>query len=607
MFRISSIRGRIFSGFLLIIFFSLLICILNYYYLEKTDSIRKTEREISNIELNTLRLIKLDNDFLDIEAINPNYFITRESKFIKKHDSLTAKLFNDLAYQQNKNFDYFSIQRGLGSIAKTLAVYNNRFEELAEYLYLRGFKDYGLEGSMREYAHQLENEKAINLSAVLSLRRHEKDFFLRNDEAYINAFNELASNELKKLRNKENDSTAMQLLSAYVSTFNELVTVQRKIGLSSNEGLRDQLNLLSGKLSSDFVKLSDTMVEESSTLIKNVFLFFVTSIFVSIILALILSYFLASKLSRPVKRLSAIMDKYSNQDGPIDTSQSETIIHKPAREIAKLSDSFFSLMNQRQIQFKEIEEKSHQMGLKNIELEKLNDELDKFIYSTAHDLRSPLSSILGLINLLELDKTNSRSTEYIDMIRKSIKRMESFIRDVVDYSKNKKLGVERTAINIDELINHVLEEHRFIPSYSKIRIFVTVDSEELIYSDYSRLKIIFNNLVSNAVRYADFDKKVPFIDIQVKTTKKDFTIKFEDNGQGIEKSHLKKIFNMFYRANEKSEGSGLGLFILKETIEKLEGQVEVNSQVNIGTRFIIKIPNKLSHSIETKHLGLVTS
>ncbi|GAA5041338.1 hypothetical protein GCM10011506_42940 [Marivirga lumbricoides] len=601
--KVNSIRGRIFLGFLLIILLSLIIFLLNYSYLVRIDSIRKTERELNNIELKTLRVIKLDNDFLDIESINASYFETRESVFLDKRDSLMSQLFDELTTQQNQNSDYFSIRNGLRIISATLETYNSKFRVLADNVYQRGFKDYGLEGEMREYAHQLEDQESVDLSLVLSLRRHEKDFFLRNDQAYIDAFNSLAQTNILKLEKQKADSAKLRLLKSYVNSFNELVKVQKTIGLNSNEGLRKELNDLTISLGEDFAHLSESTSGQSNFLIKSVFIVFVISIVVCLIIALVVSYFLSAKLSDPIKRLSGIMEKYMNSnDKSIDDFQSG--ITKPAREIEKLSDSFFMLMHQREYQLNEIESKSQQMALKNDELEKLNDELDKFIYSTAHDLRSPLSSILGLINLLEYDTSHKSKIEYAEMMKNSISKMELFIKDVVDYSKNKKLEIENAPLNIRKLIEDVLEEHRFIPSYKYMTIQTSIEGDGIVYTDYNRLKIIFNNLVSNAIRYSDSEKEERFIHIKISYTEGYFKMLFEDNGQGISELHLKKIFNMFYRANEKSEGSGLGLFILKETIMKLEGNINVNSELKVGTVFEINIPNKVPKNNEPLQLKI---
>ncbi len=103
--------------------------------------------------------------------------------------------------------------------------------------------------------------------------------------------------------------------------------------------------------------------------------------------------------------------------------------------------------------------------------------------------------------------------------------------------------------------------------------------------------MVINNLISNALRYHNREQDNPYLKITVNTTHKQAEIHVEDNGQGIDEKHLEHIFTMFYRANKNSGGSGIGLYIVKEAIEKLGGTIKIESQLHVGTRFIIIIPN----------------
>ena len=124
------------------------------------------------------------------------------------------------------------------------------------------------------------------------------------------------------------------------------------------------------------------------------------------------------------------------------------------------------------------------------------------------------------------------------------------------------------------------------PASSSIKIKGTTP----FYSDYERLKMVVNNLISNSIRYKGYGRD-PELKFNIKINKKYAEIDVIDNGIGIDKDHIEKVFNMFYRASDKNVGSGLGLFIVKETIEKLNGKVSISSKLNEGTSVHIKIPN----------------
>ena len=119
---------------------------------------------------------------------------------------------------------------------------------------------------------------------------------------------------------------------------------------------------------------------------------------------------------------------------------------------------------------------------------------------------------------------------------------------------------------------------------------INISGKGNFYSDYERLRMVVNNLVSNSIRYKAYGR-APHIEFEVNVNKDKAVIKVIDNGIGIEENHLEKVFEMFYRATDKNVGSGLGLFIVKETVEKLEGSITISSQLNNGTEVSIVLPN----------------
>jgi signal transduction histidine kinase len=193
---------------------------------------------------------------------------------------------------------------------------------------------------------------------------------------------------------------------------------------------------------------------------------------------------------------------------------------------------------------------------------------------------------------MKRENKQSELEVYLEMMQTNVKRQEDFIAQIVNYAKNNKLEILPEEINLKTMLLEIFQNHEFIEGASSIQKYVQVSNEMKFISDRNRMMIILNNLVSNAIRYSDKQKaENRFIDIRIDITPTIAIIDFSDNGIGIEEAYLDKIFNMFYRANFNSKGSGLGLFILKEAITKLRGDVTVESKINEGTRFIIKIPN----------------
>lgn len=227
----------------------------------------------------------------------------------------------------------------------------------------------------------------------------------------------------------------------------------------------------------------------------------------------------------------------------------------------------------------------------NAELLKINAELDRFVYSASHDLRAPLMSILGLINISKVATKESANLEYLDLMTKSIHKLDKFVQDIIHYSRNSRLALNNEIVDFQSLINESLGDVEYIENFSKIKKIIDIDQHALFFSDASRVTIIFNNIFSNAIRYCNLNNKESFIKISIKVDLDNAYIEVEDNGKGIATQHVNHIFGMFYRASETNVGSGLGLYIVKETIVKLGGDIQVHSTFGEGTKFNIVIPN----------------
>jgi len=130
-----------------------------------------------------------------------------------------------------------------------------------------------------------------------------------------------------------------------------------------------------------------------------------------------------------------------------------------------------------------------------------------------------------------------------------------------------------------------------MPGSSLIVKDIRVNEEFPFYSDRYRLSVVFNNIISNAIKYYDEHKTEPFLRISIDIKKDRVHMEFEDNGIGIDSEYMSKVFDMFFRATQNNEGAGLGLYIVQEAVEKLKGTVEIKSKVRHGTTFIIDMPN----------------
>ncbi len=264
--------------------------------------------------------------------------------------------------------------------------------------------------------------------------------------------------------------------------------------------------------------------------------------------------------------------------------------------LVRLPSAIVNALRQRNI---ELKRKTAELTLRkqNEELVKINQELDSFVYSVSHNLRAPLMSVLGLLRLahLEVERAEQDTAvllSYFSMMEHSINKLDDTLKEILDYSRNARSEIKIDKVDLGKLLEDGFERLRYHEGSDQIQKIVEVSEEARFYSDPNRISVVLNNLISNAIKYRDVRKENQFVRVEAKVTDCYATIRFSDNGIGISSDLVNRIFDMFFRATEKSEGAGLGLYIVKETIEKLGGRITTESAHGIGTTFDIEIPNR---------------
>jgi signal transduction histidine kinase len=239
----------------------------------------------------------------------------------------------------------------------------------------------------------------------------------------------------------------------------------------------------------------------------------------------------------------------------------------------------------------ELNQKNIDINTANEQLNNLNAELDIFVSKTSHDLRSPLTSVAALIYIIKEEKDQTKREEYLEMQRLTLQRLNILITDILDFSRNKRSLVKTEPIQFKELLTTALQDHRFSHNSALIEQVAEVNQDGDFVSDKSRINMILYNLISNGLKYYDISKSSPYLKVFINVTYKEAEIQVIDNGPGIEPDHLGQIFTMFYQVNSTSTGTGLGLYIVNEAVEKLKGTIKIESKLGEGTSFKVIIPN----------------
>jgi signal transduction histidine kinase len=256
--------------------------------------------------------------------------------------------------------------------------------------------------------------------------------------------------------------------------------------------------------------------------------------------------------------------------------------------LSRLPAAILNSLNQREMESRrlvmelKLRDQNEELIKTNDLLRKVNVELDNFVYSVSHNLRAPLMSVLGLVTVARMEEQTAEksSDRLFNMIEHSIHRLDDTLKEILDYSRNARTETSITEIRLENIFNDTLERLRYLKGFDRIKKQIRIESEMPVFSDAYRLSIIFQNLISNSIKYQDVEKTESFISVEADVSDGEIQIRFSDNGMGIREEYLPKIFSMFFRATERSEGAGLGLYIVKESVSKLGGEIALDSTFN---------------------------
>ncbi|MCC8426838.1 hybrid sensor histidine kinase/response regulator [Mucilaginibacter sp. UR6-11] len=232
------------------------------------------------------------------------------------------------------------------------------------------------------------------------------------------------------------------------------------------------------------------------------------------------------------------------------------------------------------------------LSVKNEELQRAYSELDKFAYSVSHDIRGPLSGILGAINVAREMYDITEMKEMLFLMEKSLKKLDTYILSMHDYYSLQRGELHIGDIDFKKLTEEFKDIYKVFTNTANISFKVNINQREPFRSDTVPLKLILNNLLSNAFKYQNKNTDAKMVELTIDVHKGVATIQVSDTGIGILGNHLGEIFNLFYRASSQEAGSGFGLYNVKSALLKLNGQIEVNSVLNKGTTFKVTIPTK---------------
>ncbi|MCO5950825.1 sensor histidine kinase [Mucilaginibacter flavidus] len=223
----------------------------------------------------------------------------------------------------------------------------------------------------------------------------------------------------------------------------------------------------------------------------------------------------------------------------------------------------------------------------NRALKSMNERINHFVFAVTHDLRAPLTSLSGLVSVLEKEKDITKISTYTEMMQETIQLQDNYIKEVLQTIQNENNGIG--PCKLDEIVKDVITQNSFFAEGKKVK-FVSELAVWEVNCNVTDLKTVFNNLISNAIKYADFSKPEQWVKVKSYSDGKHCVMEVEDNGIGIKPNQYTNIFNKYFKSGLNKKSMGLGLYFVKQAIEQMHGTIAVKSSPGSGTSFIVALP-----------------
>lgn len=588
-----SIRGKLLASFLLFIAIVVINYLISTLLLHRYEVYKSFGFEINNLHLRTNRTLRIHEDFTSLERISVQFYDIgndHKTEEFKEKINQIEQAIGDL-YQSDILNDDEQSRLLLLDLRDLTRSYQIALTSYLKLLYKRGFKDFGLEGDMRSVAHKIEAETKIDKSLILMLRRHEKDYFLRKDLAYVDQFNALANKCLQLYT--QTDSLNHRLL-AYQDKFNQVVNLDIELGFSQNkDGYLNQLNRIKDALHLKFDLLSllqDETLTSRLDFLKQQFLL-VCGIF--LIAMVVLAVVLANGFSRPIEYVSgivlAIKAEDLNKEVKLDSISN-------IAEMKQLTNSFnvlFALVKNsiQNLDQKTIELNEHNEALFNAQLRLKEDAhlKDRFFAVFAHDLKSPIAGMLPYFKHLENDAkviSPNELKEVANIMSDSVENILFTLENLVEWSrkKNGKKSFEPTDFKLKFTVEQNIKLLKHNLTKKRIQVFNSIEADAIVFADEKLIDCVIRNVLSNAIKYSNEGGRIW---VSARKEPQHWTLSIKDEGIGMSTLELQQLFkeeiiySTYGTKNEK--GSGLGLLLSKEFVELNKGKFQIDSEKGEGT------------------------
>lgn len=566
-----------------------------YLYIDrKVDHLNNFTYKSYRISQEFTSNIKNFQTFLLSGYKGKDFYIHHNQKDLRQYISNVKEQKKDveLLFNQSKKLNIKINQKLMFSLFTTIDTLITNVHQYKKTALIRGFKDYGIEGKMRDKAHYLEEKELLKLSTILQFRRHEKDYLLRSEKTYIQKFQNLYN---KTIIAKELDTVTKQNLTEYKQYFYKLVQLNNKLGHAQNLGLNGKINQLNEEIENILSQIISHNEKRISQLKTNLFYYQIGQTLLMIAIALFLCIYISKYFTKDIQLLSLDISNYikSNFKEPVSNLNHDSSI----REVDFLLKSYGILKEKLSENIIFLEKKTEQAN-------KTAAFKTQFLANMSHEIRSPLNGVIGMLNMLKTSSLNSEQTEHIEIAEHSANHLLGIVNMILDHSKMEagKMKLERYPIHLKKELSKLIRLFEYRINDENIKLHFIYDPKIVnnILGDNLRLQQVLINLIDNAIKFtSQGDVKLEVNLLRQTDDVQYVNFKIIDSGIGIDADKTEQMLLAFEQADltttRKYGGTGLGLTISNQLVELMGGsKLNIMALETGGSCFSFEIPFKIN-------------
>lgn len=604
MFATLKLKHKIFAGFISVGLVATAIAVLSYgafnyvstNFRDFVDSSNSAQlglllaRDVSEIQRQALIYTyeAHENAAEQVHALNRRMADTleksseHESEYIKKirnHLKVYMSTFEQL--QRQKKLQHNLVQKDIRTSA------SNVEKHLRAYI--------GSISAQKNPEKLLQGER--NLITFLLVEKNSIRYFDALDPLYIAQAKESLVDMLKRLRKIETNDNSKDVSLHIKKAILEIVEYER-VFLEAVARTRGYLFLVNVVMSAEAyevlynakqmsVQIGQEMagIEQATfSMLQQVVRAIVVAIGISLLLVTLLSMMIGRSITNPIVSLTTAFKALSK--GSHETEIPVYVVDDEIGHLTSAASIFKEKNRQTEQLLYQAKELTEELAGNKKELERSNNELEQFVYTVSHDLKSPLVTSMGFIGIIQKLTAQGKHSEAVDKLDRVVKaneRMGQLINDLLDLSRVGRIDLDKKDIDLNELLASFRDIHS--QQLEKADFTLQIDpSLPVIYANESRMLQVFENMLSNALKYAENPNGSVLSIGSIEQDDADL-IWFRDNGQGIPEEYQEKIFRLFYRLDPESEGTGIGLAVAAKVMKFHNGTIWVESKPGEGATF----------------------